>query len=79
MTPLKQARTERHWTLAEVCARLAKCGDQIDTGNLSRIERGVQRASSGLAEALCQVFNNEINEIQVLYPERFTSSTQSAA
>lgn len=80
MTPLKKARTNRGWTLADVSARLATLGvDQVDTGNLSRIERGAQRASTGLAENLCRVFDNEITEIHILYPERFKDSTEAAA
>lgn len=79
MTPLKQVRTMRRWTLAEVSARLALLGDQVDTGNLSRIERGAQRASTSLAESLCRVFDNEITEIHILYPERFKGSSEAAA
>lgn len=79
MTPLKRARTERRWTLADVSARLAAIGDAVDTGNLSRIERGTQRASTALAESLCRVFDNEITEIHILYPERFEDSGEAAA
>lgn len=86
MTPLKQARILRRWTLADVSARLAQLGDQVDTGNLSRIERGAQRASTSLAESLCKVFNNEtqegveaLTEMHILYPERFPASNEAAA
>jgi transcriptional regulator with XRE-family HTH domain len=79
MTPLKRARTARKWTLADVSARLAQTGDAIDSGNLSRIERGVQRASATLAENLSRVFGGEITEIHILYPERFTDSGEEAA
>jgi transcriptional regulator with XRE-family HTH domain len=86
MTPLKQARILRRWTLADVSARLAQLGDQVDTGNLSRIERGAQRASTSLAESLCKVFNIDIQEgqeglteIHILYPERFPDSDEAAA
>lgn len=80
MTPLKRARTKRGWTLADVSARLANLGaDQVDTGNLSRIERGAQRASTTLAENLCKVFDSEITEIHILYPERFTGAAEAAA
>jgi transcriptional regulator with XRE-family HTH domain len=79
MSPLKQARTKRSWTLADVSARLALLGDSVDTGNLSRIERGTQRASAPLAESLCAVFEGELTEIHVLYPERFTDAADEAA
>lgn len=78
MTPLKRARTARKWTLADVSARLAQLGDPIDSGNLSRIERGIQRASATLAENLAQVFEGDLTEIHILYPERFTGAPEAA-
>lgn len=72
MTPLKKARLKRGWTLIEVSERLGAVGaDRTDTGNLSRIERGEQRASTALAENLCRVFEGDINELHILYPERY--------
>lgn len=71
MTPLKRARVQKGWRLADVVDRLRVAGEVIDTGNLSRVERGVQRPSAGLAEKLCAVFEGDITEIHVLYPERF--------
>jgi len=79
MTPLKRARTARKWTLADVSARLAQLGVTIDTGNLSRIERGTQCSSASLAESLSRVFDGEITEIHILYPERFTGGSTAAA
>lgn len=79
MTPLKRARLANKWTLADVSARLAQLGDAVDSGNLSRVERGVQRASAPLAESLCKVFDGEITEIHILYPERFPDSGEQAA
>lgn len=72
MTPLKKARIARGWTLTEVSDRLAAVGaDRTDTGNLSRIERCEQRASATLAENLCRVFEGDISELHILYPERY--------
>lgn len=72
MTPLRKARLSRGWTLVEVADQLASIGaDRTDTGNLSRIERGEQRASTLLAENLSKVFNGEITEMHILYPERY--------
>lgn len=82
MTPLKRARIARGWTLIYLSARLASIGEQVDSGNLSRLERGVQRASTSLAEHLSTVFDGEINEMHILYPERFAEAsekTQTAA
>ena len=78
MTPLKRARTAKKWTLADVAARLALLGDPIDSGNLSRVERGVQRASTTLAENLSRVFDGEVTKIHILYPERFKGASEAA-
>lgn len=72
MSPLKRARQSRSWTLAEVSARLDALGDRVDPANLSRVERGVQKASTALAEKLVQVFEGDLTEMHILYPERFT-------
>ena len=42
-------------------------------GNISRLENGKQRASPDLAERLAKHFGYAITEIQILYPERFSS------
>lgn len=65
-SPLKQIRLKRHGTLAEVATAVA-----TNTGNLSRIENGKQKASPNLAEKLAKHFGHEITEIQILYPERY--------
>lgn len=79
MTPLRKARFNRHWTLHDVSERLVALGaDRIDTGNLSRVERGEQRASISLAENLCQVFDGELTELHILYPERYKTDDSQA-
>ncbi len=45
-----------------------------DVGNLSRIERGVQIPSSDLAAKICEQFDGDVNELQLIYPERFRDS-----
>ena len=72
MTPLRRARKAKGWSLEEVVKRLAAIGELADTGNLSRVERGMQRASPNLAESLCRVFGKRtLNELHILYPERY--------
>ena len=71
MTPMKKARKERGWTLADLASAIRANGTQIDAGNLSRIERGAQVPSPELAEAICKAFDGKLDEIQVFYPERF--------
>ena len=75
MTPLKKARKAKGWSLTELSARLAAIGESVDTGNLSRIERGIQRPSALMAENICRVIGRKsLTEIHVLYPERFTEN-----
>lgn len=64
-SPLKDARIKRELTLQQVSAAVG-----TDTGNLSRIERGLQIPSKELAEALVKYYDNEITETQIIYPER---------
>lgn len=72
-SPLKQARLRRNGTLVEVSAAVG-----TDTGNLSRIENGKQKASPKLAEKLAHYFGHEITEIQILYPERYSPADAGA-
>lgn len=65
-SPLREARERRGLTLREVANAVA-----MDQGNLSRVERGEQTPSKELAEALSNFFDREIDEMQIIYPERF--------
>lgn len=65
-SPLRQARERRKLTIVQVAKAV-----ETDPGNLSRIENGKQRASTDLAEKLAKYFDDEVSEIQILYPERF--------
>lgn len=67
-SPLKQARLMRQLTLQQVADAVG-----IDTGNLSRIERGLQVPSKDLAERLVRHYGGEITETQIIYPERFAA------
>ncbi|MBK0350865.1 helix-turn-helix transcriptional regulator [Leclercia adecarboxylata] len=67
-TPLRKARLKAKMTIQEVASSI-KC----DPGNLSRMERGIQRPSPEVAERLAKLFSAELTEIQILYPERFSS------
>ncbi len=66
-TPLRNARESRGMTakeVADIC--------EIDPGNLSRIERQRQKASTETAEALAALFRDQgLTETHVLYPDRF--------
>lgn len=67
-SPLKKARLKRKLTLQKVSNDVG-----TDTGNLSRIERGIQVPSKELAEALVKYFDHEVTETQIIYPERFAA------
>lgn len=76
MTPLKKMRIKKGLTLSGVVSLLAGKGESIDTGNLSRIERGIQRPSPRLAESIVSVFGGELSEMHIIYPERYTGRAQ---
>lgn len=70
---LKKARLSREQTLQFVADAVG-----IDTGNLSRIERGLQVPSKELAEKLVKHFDNEVTETQIIYPDRFATESNVA-
>lgn len=73
-TPLRKMRVEKKLTISEVAV-----ATQLDVGNLSRIERGIQVPSLETAEKLSRFFKGKITEMQILYPQRYMKSADSAA
>lgn len=73
-TPLRKMRVERKLTISEVAI-----ATQLDVGNLSRIERGIQVPSLETAEKLSRFFKGKITEMQILYPQRYMKSADTAA
>jgi len=67
-------RVEKKMTISEVAI-----ATQLDVGNLSRIERGMQVPSLETAEKLSKFFKGKISEMQILYPRRYMKATDSAA
>lgn len=65
-SPLRQAREKRSMTLHALATLVGS-----DVGNMSRIERGVQIPSSDLAAKICLQFDGELNELHLIYPERY--------
>jgi transcriptional regulator with XRE-family HTH domain len=65
---LRQARERAGQTIVEVCKAVS-----VDPGNLSRVENGKQKPSTELAEKLAKHFGEPLTEMQILYPERFSS------
>lgn len=66
MTPLQRARKAAKQTLEFVAAAV-----DSDTGNLSRIERGVQAPSASLAKKLAEHFGPPLTDAHVLCPDLF--------
>lgn len=73
-TPLRKMRVEKKLTISEVAI-----ATQLDVGNLSRIERGIQVPSLETAEKLSRFFKGKITEMQILYPQRYMKSAGTAA
>ena len=73
-TPLRKMRVEKKLTISEVAI-----ATQLDVGNLSRIERGIQVPSLETAEKLSRFFKGKITEMQILSPQRYMKSADTAA
>jgi transcriptional regulator with XRE-family HTH domain len=73
-TPLKQLRKIRGLTASAVAAEIG-----IDQGQYSRIENGA-KTSAETAAKIVQFFGvGAIDELRVLYPERFVTEHSPAA
>lgn len=62
-TPLRLARLSKPMTITQLANEL-----DVDVGNLSRIERGMQVPSMELAERIAAYFDNTITAIQICHP-----------
>lgn len=69
-TPLRRLRKRRGLTVAQVALAI-----DIDQGNLSRIERGAQFSRRAAAALVAYYGTGEITEMEILYPDRFVSSS----
>lgn len=65
-TPLRKLREKQGITITELSRAV-----EIDVGNLSRIERGLQRASLERAEKIAGFFSNKISVMEIIYPEKY--------
>lgn len=74
LTPLRKARLDAKLTIQEVSSA-AKC----DPGNLSRMERGLMKPTAQVAERLAKIFSPELDEVMILYPERFSEVARDAS
>lgn len=77
ITPLRSARKKADLTLQDVAAKI---GGSIDTGNLSRIERGKQVPSPEKLEKLVELFSlYGITEAHILFPQRYMVEDNDSA
>lgn len=65
-TPLRRIRLARQLSLEAVAD-----GVGMNNGTISRIERGLAKASPETAASLVKFFEGAITEMEILYPERF--------
>ncbi len=64
LTPLRKLREQHKLTITDLSQAVG-----IDVGNLSRMERGRQRASLERAQRIADYFQNEISVMEIIYPE----------
>lgn len=64
-SPMRKVRKEKRITLTKMAKDL-----DSDVGNLSRIERGIQRPSNEMAEKIAACLG--LTETHIFYPERFS-------
>lgn len=68
-SPLRAFRQFRNLSLEQVASATG-----TDTGNLSRIERGLQTPSDALAEKLAHYFGPPLTNIHIYFPWRFADT-----
>ena len=66
ITPLRAARLRRRLSLDAAGEMVGTCG-----ANLSRIERGMARASKRMITELVRLYEGEVTEMEIMYPERY--------
>lgn len=70
ITPLRKIRKELGITITELSLAV-----DIDVGNLSRIERGLQQVSLHRAEKIAEYFSNEISVMEIIYPKKYQADS----
>lgn len=60
---LRRARLRKGWTLRDVTAQTAGLGRQVDYGNLSAYERGLQRPNPGTLLVLAQALGLDMDDL----------------
>lgn len=61
---IQTRRIERGWTLQELVEHCANRGASTDTGNLSRIERGIQTPTPRLRKALAELLDLDVADFE---------------
>lgn len=64
LTPLRRLREQQKVTINQLSHAVG-----IDVGNLSRIERGLQRVSIERAQRIADFFHQKISVMEIIYPE----------
>ena len=66
---LRKLRKAKGWTLSYVSKSLSDRGYAVSVGTLSILERG-KWPTRELVDALVELFDGEISEMEILYPFR---------
>jgi len=73
-SPLRLVRKSKKLDLRELSSMLSKFeSTKASHSYLSMVERGICWPQKKLVEALVKVFDGDISEMEILFPERFTS------
>lgn len=60
---LRRARLRKGWTLRDVTAHTAGLGRQVDYGNISAYERGLQRPNPGTLLVLARALDLDMDDL----------------
>ncbi|PSB82124.1 XRE family transcriptional regulator, partial [Photobacterium damselae subsp. damselae] len=67
-SPLRKLRKSKGMTLEDLQKKMQEIGQVKTIPHLSLVERGLVWPSREVVDALVEIFQGEINEVQVLYP-----------
>jgi len=76
---LRKLRKSRQMTLDDMQQALSNIGQDNTISHLSLVERGLVWPSREVVDAIVELFEGDISEVQILYPLRDHEETDHAA
>lgn len=76
ISPLRKARLAKKLNLENLSCLLCDSGESKSAPTLSLIERGIVWPSKKTVETIVKVFNGEVTEMEILFPEQFTGEKE---